>query len=628
MSFKRFLAPGVISLLVLLALWISGIDTVFIHKDNDRINFEKYVEVQKRILDNYVDPVNITQLYKDSIRNLVANLKDSTLNVAGTPIDTSFKGLQVNNLRESIMSFEKAYVYVSNKFPKANMDKMTEAAIRGMFYHLDPHSIYIDPLENKRISEEFKGKFFGIGVQFDIINDTITVISPLSGGPSEKLGIQAGDRIVTIDGKSAIGFTTDQVVNTLRGPKNSIVEVGIKRPHEPNLLHFKIKRDDIPLTTIDTDYMLDSRTGYIKINRFARTTHHEFMQAVDSLKKKGMKRLILDLRNNPGGFLDQAIMVANEFFPKGVKILSTKSRFPRFDNVFYTQYSGSLIDIPLMVMINEGSASASEIVTGSIQDHDRGLVVGRRSFGKGLVQQQYGLIDTSAIRVTISRYYTPSGREIQKPYKNGREQYALDLYRRSENAKTDAEEFIDHVPDSLKFKTDAGRTVYGGGGIVPDHIIQNDTTSSYVFGFMRRKNLGIQFVLNYYRIHKNQLKNEYLGHFDTFRKDFKWSPDQIKDLRTELLHKGMIESDTVKTPSFRHDTLYVKQGTFHKEAWIVEGFMKADLARQIWGPTYFYPIYNDVFDSTLKKAMTLWPEVQKLKKFAEAHDKMNREYDY
>lgn len=628
MSFKRFFAPGIVSTLVLLLLWVSGVDSIFVHKDNDRINFEKYVEAQKRIVDNYVDPVSIEQLYKDSIRGMVDNLKDSTLNVAGTPIDTSFKNLHISNLRESIMHFEQAYVYVANHFKKANMDKLTADAIRGMFFHLDPHSIYISPDENKRIGEEFKGQFYGIGVQFDIINDTITVISPLSGGPSERLGIQAGDRIVSINGKSAIGFTNDQVLNTLRGPKGSIVEVGIKRPHEREILHFKIKRADIPLTTIDADYMLDKQTGYIKINRFAQTTHHEFMQAVDSLKKKGMKRLIVDLRNNPGGFLDQAIEVANEFFPKGVKILSTKSRFPRFDNVFYTPYNGSLIEMPLIIMINQGSASASEIVTGSIQDHDRGLVVGRRSFGKGLVQQQYGLVDSSAIRVTISRYYTPSGREIQKPYKNGREQYALDLYRRSENAKTDAEEFIDHVPDSLKFKTDAGRTVYGGGGIIPDHIIQNDTTTSYVLGLMRRKNLTIQFVLNYYRTHKSELKNEYMGHFDKFRKDFEWSPREVKALKADLIRHGLVESDTVTTPMFRHDTLYVKTGTFKKEEWIPKGVLKADLASQIWGPSYFYPVYNDIFDRTLKVTMTLWPEVQKLKKFAKAHDKMNREYNY
>ncbi|HKJ44217.1 MAG TPA: S41 family peptidase [Balneolales bacterium] len=621
MSFKKFLAPNIVALLVLAALWVSGIDSVTIKKNTDRENIQKYIQVEKKIIDNYVDPINVNKLYQNSIRNMVVHLPDSlNIKVAGTPLDTTFKNVHVNDLRESVLHFEKAYVFLSNNYPKVSLDKSTANAIRGMFINLDPHSIYITPEENKRVGEEFSGKFQGIGVQFDIINDTITVITPLSGGPSAKLGIESGDKIVTIDDSTAIGFSNEQVIKHLRGPKGSVVKVGIKRPHINHLLSFNITRDDIPLYTIDTSYMLDNETGYIKINRFARTTHQEFMEAVSKLKKDGMKRLVLDLRNNPGGFLDQALRIANEFYPRGVKLLSTKSRHIRYDQVFRTTYNGSLEHTPLIILINEGSASASEIVSGSIQDHDRGLIVGRRSFGKGLVQQQYELVDSSAIRVTISRYYTPSGRLIQKPYKNGREKYAYELMRRSRNAETDAINFIDHAPDSLKYKTDAGRTVYGGGGIIPDHIIQNDTTSSYILGLMRRKNLGIKFVLHYLSNNGKTLSEKYKNDFNGFRKNFHWSPAEVQDFKKYMISNGLVESDTVKKPTFKKGKLYVKPGRFEKEAWIPEGSMKADIAQQLWGAPQFYTVNNDIFDKTLKKAMKLWPEVHSLEKLAEEHN--------
>ena len=627
MSIKKFLAPNLIAILVLAALWLTGMDPVTVNKNDDRTNIQKYIQVEKRILDNYVDPVNVTKLYENSIRNMVAHLADSTIKIQGTPLDTTFTNIKVNDLRSSVLDFEKAYVYLSNNYPKENMDKLTADAIRGMFWDLDPHSIYITAKENKRVREEFNGKFSGIGIQFDVINDTITVITPLSGGPSEAVGIQSGDRIVSIDSENAVGFTNEQVINSLRGPKGSVVDVGIYRPHAGHILHFKITRADIPLTTVDTYYMLDDQTGYIKISRFARTTHEEFVKALTDLKNQGMTRLILDLRNNPGGFLDQAIETADEFFPRGKKLLSTKSRHPRYDQVFRSSSEGLFEHGQLMVLINKGSASASEIVTGSIQDHDRGLVVGQRSFGKGLVQQQYELVDGSAIRVTISRYYTPSGRLIQKPYNHGREAYAYELYKRSNNARTDVEQFIDHVPDSLKYKTDAGRTVYGGGGIVPDHIIQEDTTASYIYGFMLHKQLGMEFVLKYMDNHGKQIKQKYDKNFKAFRKDFHFTAQDMNNFHQLLLKNGLVESDTVTSPIYRKDTLYVNPSLFKKEAWVASGYMKAEMARQIWGPSDFFPVYNDIFDKTLQKAMTLWPEVRHLEAYAAIHTPEDKETD-
>ncbi|HKK46679.1 MAG TPA: S41 family peptidase [Balneolaceae bacterium] len=627
MSVKKFLAPNLAILIVLSFFWFAGVDNVVQHSDPHQTNLKKYIQAQRRILDNYVDPVNATSLYESSIRGLVSGLSDSTIKVKGTPIDTSFGNLKIDNLSKSVKKFEEAYLYVSNNYPKENMDKLTEDALRGMFNHLDPHSIYIPAKEGEQIDEEFAGKFQGIGVQFNVIRDTITVVTPISGGPSDKLGIRSGDRIVKINGKSAIGFTNQQVRNNLRGPKGTKVDVTIMRP-TPNKekdepIHFTITRDDIPLYTIDTSYMLDNKTGYVKINRFAATTHQEFMDAMHKLKKKGMQRLILDLRGNPGGYLNQAVAIAEEFYPQGTKIVSTKSRHTRFNSAYYSRRDGSFKDEPLIILVNDGSASASEIVSGAIQDHDRGLIVGQRTFGKGLVQQQYQLADSSKIRVTIAKYYTPSGRLIQKPYSNKTgEQYAYEIYNRSNDAKGDAMQFISHVPDSLKYYTDAGRTVYGGGGIVPDHIVQEDTThSAAVVNYMRRKQIGFYFVRNYLDEHGKEFRAKWGDDYENFRKNFTWSEQDMDKVFDKLKENNMVvsNSDTLKSPDFKSDTLYIPKGHFQKIEWMPRGILKAELANQVWGLKKYYPIINDVFDTTLKKAMNMWDEVHQLKEYAANH---------
>src|SRR5699024_4447693 len=419
MSVKKFIAPNITIILALSLFWLSGVETVIDHGDEEQKNLKKYVKVQERIIDNYVDPADLTKLYKHSIKGLVKNISDSTVDLSNTPADTSFQNLNVESLGESIAMFGKAYRYISSTYPDEDMTKRTADAIQNMFHFLDPLSIYISPEASDQMEDKFAGKFQGIGIQFNVIQDTITVITPISGGPSDKLGIQSGDRIVEVNDSSAIGFTNEDVRNTLRGPKGSKVDVTIKRLHSNELLEFTITRDDIPLYTVDTSYMLDEKTGYVKINRFAATTHEEFMSAMDDLSNNGMDRVILDLRSNPGGYLQQAIAISEEFFPKGTKIVSTKSRHSRFTSAYSSQRDGKYKELPIIVLVNKGSASASEIVSGAIQDHDRGLIVGQRTFGKGLVQQQYELVDDSKIRVTISKYYTPSGRLIQKPYTKG-----------------------------------------------------------------------------------------------------------------------------------------------------------------------------------------------------------------
>ncbi len=627
MSFKKFLAPNAAILIVLSIFWFAGVDTIVKSEGSDRENLQKYIQTQRRILDNYVDKVDINDLYKNSVKGLVKNLSDSTANLEGTPADTTFQDLNISGLSESVKKFEDAYLYIANNYPDENMAKRTEDALRGMFKTLDPHSVYIEPEESEDIERNFEGKFQGIGIQFNIIQDTITVITPISGGPSDQLGIRSGDRIIAINDSSAIGFENKDVQDALLGPKGTEVDVTIKRPKVKDPIDFTITRDIIPIYTVDTSYMLDEKTGYVKINRFAATTHEEFMEAMQEMKDKGMERIVLDLRGNPGGYLAQAVAIAEEFFPRGTELVSTKSRHTRFTNSYFSRRDGEFKEEPVIVLIDEGSASASEIVSGAIQDHDRGLVIGRRSFGKGLVQQQYGLVDSSKIRVTISKYYTPSGRLIQKPYsKGGSESYAYEIFERNDDAKGDASEFIDHVPDSLKYYTDAGRTVYGGGGVVPDKIVQPDTSqSALVVNFMMREMIAFNFVRDYLDNHGDEFRAKWEEDYEAFRKDFEFSQEARNEIRSMFKEHNMVVADTLSEPTFKSDTLFVPKGHYEEVEWMPLGYAKASLARQVWGQKQFYPVFQDEFDNVLEKISSFWDDVQALEEYAASHHKPTME---
>lgn len=616
MSVKKFLAPQLALLMILSAVWLAGVDKVVVTNDKHQENLHKYLQVQRRVLDNYFGDTSIDHLYQRSIVGLVKGMQDSTLEIAATPIDTTqFKTIQ--NLRDSYNSFEEAYLYVANNYTDKNMSKLTESSIREMLKTLDPHSVYIEPEDSDRIQEEFQGKFQGIGIQFNIIQDTITVITAISGGPSDQLGIMSGDRIISIDDSSAIGYNNEDVLRKLRGEKGTEVDVEILRPRTSKPINFTIVRDDIPLTTIDTEYMLDDRTGYVKINRFAATTHEEFLSSVDSLRKEGMDRIVLDLRNNPGGYLSQAIAISEEFFPRNTKLVSTDSKHSRFNQEVYSSRNGVLMDLPVIVLVNEGSASASEIVSGAIQDHDRGLVVGQRTFGKGLVQQQYELIDGSNIRVTISRYLTPSGRLIQKPFDGDNENYAFEFIHRSPDAAVDAKEFKDQVPDSLKYTTKAGRPVFGGGGIVPDIVVQQDTTSSpYLFNFMLVNRVDFNFVREFLDQKGEEFRDSWESDFQAYRENFEWSDTDKQMFLNMMQNEGLEFVEDIEEPEVEGDTLRITRDKYDELVWMNHGRMKAEMARQVWGNEYFYPIVNDYFNETLKEAVKLWDEVHELEAFA------------
>ena len=353
-----------------------------------------------------------------------------------------------------------------------NTSDFEDKTINAILNELDPHSAYIPVKKYQAVEEDMQGSFSGIGVQFNIIDDSIVVVSAISGGPSEKLGIQSGDRIISVEKEdvASTGIKNEGVIKLLRGEKGSIVNINIKRRGELELMPFAITRDDIPLYSVDAGIMLKDHIGYVKINRFAATTYKEMMEKVNSLQQAGMQKLILDLRGNPGGYLHIANQMCDEFLKDGELIVFTEGRNRPKEETFATK-NGQLENINIIVLIDEGSASASEIVSGAIQDNDRGKIIGRRSFGKGLVQEQIPLQDGSVIRLTTQRYYTPSGRCIQKDYGKNEKDYYLEQYTRKDTTSQ---------PDSLTYTTKNGRTVYGGGGITPDIIIKRDSTANYL----------------------------------------------------------------------------------------------------------------------------------------------------
>ena len=469
-----------------------------------------------------------------------------------------------------------------------NENKLVEAAIIKMLEDLDPHSTYSDPEEVIRLNEPLKGNFDGIGVQFNMSTDTLFVIQPVVGGPSEKVGILAGDRIMLVNDTliSGVKMSTEEVMRRLRGPKGSKVNLQILRHGVKGLLPFTVKRDKIPVYSLDAHYMVNKQVGYIRISRFAATTADEFEDALHDLQAKGMKDLILDLQGNGGGYLNAAIEVVNHFLGKKELIVYTEGR--RNPHVEFTaKGNGDFQNGRLVVLVDEYSASASEIVTGALQDWDRGIVVGRRTFGKGLVQRPVDLPDGSMIRLTVARYYTPSGRCIQKPYESI-EQYNRDLidrYNRGEMLRADSI----HFPDSLKRKTlKLGRTVYGGGGIMPDYFVPVDTTyfTDYYLD-LRDKGAIVQMNVKLIDRHRAEWKEKYKT-FDRYLKHFEVSKADLE----ELISIGN-----------KLGANYDEQ-QYQTALPLIKAQMKALIARDLWEMNEYFQVINSLSDS-MQKAMQL-----------------------
>jgi carboxyl-terminal processing protease len=505
----------------------------------------------------------------------------------GMKVNTAVSG---DDVFDNVKKFNEALTLVQKNYvDEVNTDKLTEAAIKGMLAQLDPHSTYITKDQLKRINEDFQGSFEGIGVEFDIVNDTITIVSPISGGPSEALGILAGDKIVKIDGVSSIGMSRDDVPKKLRGAKGTKVNVSIYRAGMPNLLEFEITRDKIPLYSVDASFMINREVGYVRVTRFSATTYDELAKALSDLKSQGMLKLIFDLRNNPGGYLDQAVKITSMFIKQGNNIVFTKSRIQAYTED-YNSIGGDYADIPLIVLVNDGSASASEIVSGALQDWDRGLIVGETTFGKGLVQRQYDLSDGSAMRVTTSRYYTPSGRTIQKPYEGGEYKKMLRNDEEGDNLFHDKDSKDTSRPE---FKTKGGRTVLGGGGINPDFVIKDDTLTNYSVQ-LRRLNLFLQYANSYYDGHRDEIKSSY-SDFLKFRDKFEVSPAMLEDMKSLAESKGVV---------FNSDE-------WNRDKDFIAVSIKSILARDLWGNNGSMAVFL-TNDKQFLKALELFPEAEKL----------------
>jgi len=502
----------------------------------------------------------------------------------------SYPGLKVatNKFNTILTHIKQDYV------DTADLHVLTEAAITELLAKLDPHSAYITSQDQSFLNTELAGEFEGIGIEFVVLQDTIYIIAPISGGPAEKAGIQAGDKIIQVNGQNWAGqnIKTSYIIKQLRGKKGSQVTVSIQRDNYKELLDCTITRDKIPTNSIDASYMANQDIGYVKLSRFTNRTYQEFMVAIDRLQKQGMHKLILDLRGNLGGYLDQAVQVLEEMLDTGKLIVYTQGKKEQYNTAYYAKGKNSLKQVPIVVLINEGSASASEIVTGALQDHDRALIVGRRSFGKGLVQRPIPLADGSQLRLTIARYYTPSGRFIQKPYGQKNADYQLDLIDRYERGEYFHADSI-HFEDSLQYKTSKKRIVYGGGGIMPDYFVPLDTTqyNAYIDQLLAKYVLQ-QYSLEYAKAHQARLNTL---SYEAYVKQFVITGPMLAELAENAKSAGITQHDQLADIAQKRLKLLVK----------------AYIARSIWREQGFYAILNQE-DTMFLKAIQIFEQAASL----------------
>jgi len=516
---------------------------------------------------------------------------------AGIMIGASFAGPEqtASNYMKSVMKFKEVMSLINGSYVEdVDTDEMVETAVEKMLENLDPHTVYVSAKDVELSNSDLKKEFEGVGIEFNIFRDTIVVLAPLSGGPSEKVGLLAGDKIVTVDGENVagIGITNRGVIDRLRGKKGSKVDVEIKRNRSKELLDFTIIRDKIPQYSVDAGYMVDDEVGYIKVSRFSETTYDEFREKLKMLVDQGMKKLVVDLQGNPGGYMDRAVNISDEMIANNSIIVTQEGKEPRANAEYRAYRNGLFEEGAIIVLINEGSASGSEIVAGAIQDNDRGLIVGRRSFGKGLVQSMFRLTDGSELRLTIARYYTPSGRSIQKPYEKGLSAYNQDLHTRVEHGELFYADSI-KFNDSLKYETSKGRTVYGGGGIMPDYFVPLDTGwDSRYYVKLRNNNVVREYALKYFQKNEKKLKNM---EFSDFLSDFEISDKMVK----EMVAMG---------EKFGVD--YNEEG-FKRSESLIKIITKASIARNTWGRESYYPVINDI-NEIFQEALNLFDEAETL----------------
>jgi len=515
--------------------------------------------------------------------------------IGATIADNGSSGADLN---KSLQKFREVLLHIDSKYvDEVDTEELVEDAITHMLTKLDPHSAYIPAKDKIAANEDLQGNFEGIGIEFNIFRDTIMVVSPLSGGPSEAVGIMSGDQIIKVGDKNVagVGFTNRDVQKHLKGPKGSEVEISVLRRGKKEPIIFNIIRDKIPQFSVDVSYMINDEIGYVKVSRFAATTYDEFKIAVNKLKEYGMQKLIIDLQGNPGGYMHHAINIADEFLPDKQKIVYTKGKEKRFNTDAFAERLGAFEEGGVIVLVNEGSASASEILSGALQDNDRALIVGRRTFGKGLVQAPIDLSDGSELRLTISRYYTPSGRSIQKPYdKESGDNYAKDIIERYNNGEFFSADSIS-FNDSLKYETLKGRPVYGGGGIMPDYFVKLDTT-------LNSKYLNKLFYSNSIQEYTFKYADENLKTLEDLGYEKYYMAFDITDkMLSDLVAFG--EEAGVKAD--------LEDMNKHKE--LFQLHVKAQIARKVWQNEGFYPIFNET-NEILQQAVKLFDRAEDLKR--------------
>ena len=551
----------------------------------------------------YADFDQLTTSRNKSISKLTIVRKDDTLNFQVKKQDIDGYGLLplplfdykecMNNYKGAIKAFDLIYP------DSITNGEITEFGIRYMLEQLDPHSTYISLEEIHDMNAPLKGSFSGVGIRFQILKDTIMVVQAIPGGPSEKVGLMAGDQIIKINDQlvAGIGMKNKGVRDRLLGDKGTKVNVSIKRRNQKNIIDFEIVRDKIPIYSVDASYMVNSNTGYIKLNNFSSTTISEIRKATFDLKDQGMENLVLDLQNNGGGYLRTAVDLSDEFLSGIKKIVSTNGRkFP--ERKYTTGRKGLLEDGKLIILVNESSASASEIVSGAVQDWDRGLIVGRRTFGKGLVQKPIELPDGSQVRITTSKYYTPSGRCIQKPYEEGSMAYRKEKYSRYNSGES-------FNADSMKFNSDESyqtllkeRTVYGGGGIIPDYFVPLDTTgTSAYFNKLIRKGIFNQFALSWVNKNREYLEKKY-PNFDKFNSKF-----DTQNAVDELIKYAEAEG------------LEFKEDQYNKAKHVIHTRLKANIAQDLFNYKKFYQIINNL-NNALEKSLELLKDDKAFSKLA------------
>jgi carboxyl-terminal processing protease len=498
------------------------------------------------------------------------------------------------DISNDVQKFREVLSLVKNEYvDEAKTDVLVEDAIEHMLGKLDPHSSYLSAKDQVAANEDLRGNFEGIGIEYNIFHDTLVVVAALSGGPSESVGLQSGDKIVKVNDVNiaSVGLSYRDVQKHLKGPKGTEVKIEVIRKNVKEPITFTIIRDKIPQFSVDASYMITPDVGYIKVNRFSQTTFAEVKEAVSKLKKEGMTKLILDLQGNPGGYMDQAVGIADEFLVKGEKIVFTKGQETKYNEDHFATEQGDFEQGDLIVLVNESSASASEIVAGALQDNDRALIVGRRSYGKGLVQRPFSLNDGSEVRLTISRYYTPSGRSIQKPY-DDLDEYDKDISKRYKHGEFFSADSI-QFNDSLKYETQNGRSVYGGGGIMPDYFVPLDTTSSSkYFNELFNANILREYAFTFAEQNKSQLKekgyNAYLQKFE---------------VNDAMLSRVVVMGIKNKIEARPNDLAKNKR--------LFQVYLKAEIARNIWDNQSFYPIINET-NEVLQQAIKLFDRIPEL----------------